>query len=38
MSDTTDTNITMTYSSFLMKDGKKAICVRFERETETGTG
>jgi ribosome-binding factor A len=26
--------ITMTYSSLLQKDGKKAICVRFERKTE----
>ncbi|HEX3022878.1 MAG TPA: hypothetical protein VHQ24_15810 [Lachnospiraceae bacterium] len=26
--------MTMTYSSLLQKDGKKAICVRFERKTE----
>jgi CRISPR/Cas system-associated protein Csx1 len=25
--------VTMTYSSLLLKDGKKAICVRFERKT-----
>lgn len=36
MSKATD-NITMTYSSLLSKDGKKAICVRFERETIAGT-
>lgn len=30
-------SITMTYSSLLMKDGKKAICVRFERSGENGT-
>ncbi len=28
--------ITMTYSSLLQKDGKKAICVRFERKSLQG--
>jgi hypothetical protein len=26
--------VTMTYSSLLLKDGKKAICIRFERESQ----
>lgn len=30
-------NITMTYSSLLMKEGKKAICVRFERNSNGKT-
>ena len=32
-----DDSITMTYSSIVMKNGKKAICVRFEREHDFGT-
>lgn len=27
-------SVTMTYSSLLLKEGKKAICVRFERASE----
>lgn len=36
MNNSTNESITMTYSSLLMKDGKKAICVRFERNNECG--
>lgn len=36
MNSTTDDSITMTYSSLLMKNGKKAICVRFERPSSNG--
>lgn len=36
MNHSTNEAITMTYSSLLMKDGKKSICVRFERNHSTG--
>lgn len=36
MNNANDDSITMTYSSLLMKDGKKAICVRFERLRSDG--
>lgn len=34
MNQPNSNTITMTYSSLLLKDGKKAICVRFERDVK----
>ena len=37
MNQSRNDEITMTYSSLLQKNGQKAICVRFERTSDTGS-
>ena len=36
MANTSNDSVTMTYSSLLLKNGKKAICVRYERSSLNG--